>query len=172
MSSDLGTLERRLKRLERAQRLLLGLLMVVTFGLAAVAFAAVVQAVPTRAPMPQEVSESPVVVRELQLVDVEGRTRAVIEVTDAGPTFRLLDERGDDRVVLTHDAEQTGLFLQDGAGQIRVGVAQFAHGGGGVALHGEEGRGAAVLYLKGKGSLSFYDQQGEVIDRIPSVGSP
>ncbi len=30
----------------------------------------------------------------------------------------------------------------------RVGVAQFAHGGGGVALYGPDSKVAAVLYLK------------------------
>ncbi len=64
--------------------------------------------------------------------------------------------------------EQTGLFLRDAEGTVRLGAAQFAHGGGGCALHGEESKGAAVLYQKGgKGSLSFYDEAGGVTHRVP-----
>jgi hypothetical protein len=69
---------------------------------------------------------------------------------------------------LTHDSSGTRLYVHDDAGDVRVGVAQFAHGGGGFALHGPQGRGAAVLYLKGDGSLTFYDVAGAVTARFPS----
>ena len=49
----------------------------------------------------------------------------------------------------------------------RVGVAQFSHGGGGFALHGPGTRGAAVLYLRGDGSLTQYDTTGVVTARWP-----
>ena len=53
-----------------------------------------------------------------------------------------------------------------------AGVARFAHGGGGVALHGAESRGAAVLFLKdGAGSLTFYDESGETRQRVPDPGA-
>ena len=52
-------------------------------------------------------------------------------------------------------------------GTTRVGVAQFAHGGGGFALHGPEAKGAAVLYLQGDGSLTFYGPDGDVQARYP-----
>lgn len=51
-------------------------------------------------------------------------------------------------------------------GDTRVGAAQFAHGGGGYALHGPGGRGAAVLYLKDEGSLTMYDADGAVAARF------
>lgn len=83
--------------------------------------------------------------RRIQLVDVAGRTR----------------------MDLTHDSLGTRLYIHDDAGEVRVGVAQFSHGGGGFALHGPGGHGAAVLYLKGDGSLSFYDSAGTVTARFP-----
>lgn len=52
-------------------------------------------------------------------------------------------------------------------GDTRLGAAQFAHGGGGYALHGPGGRGAAVLYLSGDGSLTIYDAEGGVTARFP-----
>ena len=84
--------------------------------------------------------------RRVQLVDAEGRTR----------------------MDLTHDSLGTRLYIHDDAGDVRVGVAQFAHGGGGFALHGPGGSGAAVLYLKGSGNLSFYDSAGAVTARFPT----
>jgi hypothetical protein len=49
----------------------------------------------------------------------------------------------------------------------RVVAAQFAHGRGGFALHGPESKGAAVLYLKEEGSLTFHGSDGEVTARLP-----
>jgi hypothetical protein len=47
-----------------------------------------------------------------------------------------------------------------------------AAGGTGFALHGEGSKGGAVLYLsKGRGSLSFYGEDGTVLDRIPAPRS-
>lgn len=83
--------------------------------------------------------------RQIQLVDADGRTR----------------------MDLTHDSLGTRLYIHDEAGAVRVGIAQFAHGGGGVALHGPGGNGAAVLYLKDSGTLSFYDSAGAVTARFP-----
>ncbi|MDH3732773.1 MAG: hypothetical protein OEU54_04530 [Gemmatimonadota bacterium] len=34
--------------------------------------------------------------------------------------------------------------------------------------HGPEMKGAAVLYLKGDGSLTFYGDDGAVLDRFPA----
>jgi hypothetical protein len=45
---------------------------------------------------------------------------------------------------------------------LAVGGTLFAHGGGGFALHGPEAKGAAVLYLKGDGNLTFFGAEGEV----------
>jgi hypothetical protein len=39
---------------------------------------------------------------------------------------------------------------------------------GGVALHGPEGKGTAVLYLKGEGSLRFFGAAGNVTDQFPA----
>jgi hypothetical protein len=92
---------------------------------------------------------------------------AQLLVEGDSPQLRLLDRDGGVRARLWHDDEQTALFLNDGDGHTRVGVAQFAHGGGGFALHGEESKGAAVLYLANrKGSLSFIDENGKVLSRV------
>jgi len=83
---------------------------------------------------------------------------------------QIVDAEGAVRIDLRHDEEETGLFIQDGDGDTRLGAAQFAHGGGGYALHGPGGRGAAVLYLRGDGSLTMYDPEGGVTARFPEEG--
>ena len=83
--------------------------------------------------------------------------------------FQLVDGEGRVRIDLRHDATETGLFVLDAVGDTRVGIAQFAHGGGGVALHGPSMRGAAVLYLKERGTLTIYDTTGAVTARFPAT---
>jgi len=78
-----------------------------------------------------------------------------------------LDESGQDRLSLNHDAGGTALFIRDEGGVIRLGAAHFAHGGGGFALHGPDSRGAAVLYYDESGSLSFFDPEGNITLRLP-----
>lgn len=75
------------------------------------------------------------------------------------------------RIDLRHDADETGMFILDDAGDTRLGAAQLSHGGGGYALHGPGGRGAAVLYLRGAGSLTMYEDDGTVSARFPEGGS-
>lgn len=104
-----------------------------------------------------------------QVTDRSGRVRAELGLRDGEVGLFLVDEEGRDRLSATHGAEGTGLFLHDEAGTIRVGVAQWAHGGGGVALHGPESKGAAVLYLKDGGSLRLFDADGTVTDRWPAA---
>ena len=81
--------------------------------------------------------------------------------------FRL--RRGRLRLKAGHHEGSSGLFLLDDEGHVRVGAAQFAHGGGGFALHGEESKGATVLYMQdGKGSLRLFDGEGAVTAQFPS----
>ena len=110
-----------------------------------------------------------VVARGFTLVDARGPAHAELKMTEEGPGLYLLDAQGTARVSLVHNSEETALYLRDAADQVRIGVAQFAHGGGGVALHGEAAKGAAVLYFKEQGSLIFYDVEGNVVTRIPSA---
>ena len=81
--------------------------------------------------------------------------------------IQLVDDEGRVRMDLRHDSTETGLFVIDAAGDTRWGAARFAHGGGGYAVYGPGGRGAAVLYLSGDGSLTIYDADGEVTARFP-----
>jgi len=106
--------------------------------------------------------------RSFALVDADSRTYAEIKMTDGGPGLYLIDAGGVARLSLVHNEEETALYLRDADDQVRIGVAQFAHGGGGVALHGAAAKGAAVLYFKEEGSLTFYDSEGNVIARSPS----
>lgn len=106
--------------------------------------------------------------RGFTLVDASDRTYAELKLTEEGPGLYLFDGQGTARASLAHNREETALYIRDAADQVRIGVAQFAHGGGGVALHGEAARGAAVLYFKEQGSLTFYDVEGNVVTRIPS----
>jgi len=104
----------------------------------------------------------------VEIVDAAGEVVAFLGADDEGATGLFIkDATGALRASLTHDAAQTALFLYDGDGTVRVGAAQFAHGGGGFALHGENAKGATVLYHKGAGSLSFYDAEGAVTARVP-----
>lgn len=82
------------------------------------------------------------------------------------PILYLADEAGRKRLIATHDIEGTRVFLNDADGTTRVGIAQFSHGGGGIALHGEKGKGAAVLYYKQQGSLRFFDKKGDITRQI------
>ena len=79
------------------------------------------------------------------------------------PALYFRDAEGVTRLALFHEAEASGVYVSDETGTTRIGIAQFAHGGGGVALHGPESRGAAVLYYKDDGSLRFFDGNGAVI---------
>ena len=104
-----------------------------------------------------------------ELVDAEGRVRAEMAIDDDGSAgFFVRDAEDRVRACLVHDAAQAAMYLFDEAGTIRVGAAQYAHGGGGFALHGEETEGAAVLYMKDRaGSLTFYDAEGKVRAKLP-----
>jgi len=104
-----------------------------------------------------------------ELSDSDGCVRAEMALRDNQPVFAIKDENGRDRLEIKHDAEETGVFIRDETGTIRIGAAQFAHGGGGFALHGPESKGAAVLYYKSKGSLSSIDDAGNMTLRIPET---
>lgn len=106
--------------------------------------------------------------RSLTLVNGSDQTYAELKMTEDGPGLFLRDPGGVARLSLVHNEDETALYIRDADDQVRIGVAQFAHGGGGVALHGEAARGAAVLYFKEQGSLTFYDLDGNVVTRIPS----
>jgi hypothetical protein len=112
-------------------------------------------------------AEDTVRAEAFELIDGQGRVRALLALEDSNPELHLLDEDGVRRASLVHDAQQTGLFLQDPEGDTRVGAAYFAHGGSGYALHGPGGEGAFVLYLKDTGTLTHYGPGGDVLARFP-----
>lgn len=101
-----------------------------------------------------------------KLVDGKGVARAEFAIKDDNPGLVFLDESGTDRIKIFHDQDGTGLYISDGDGTTRIGIAQFAHGGGGVALHGPESKGAVVLYFKDQGSLRFFDTEGNVTNKV------
>ena len=107
--------------------------------------------------------------QRFELVDDEGRVRAEMGIDEDGSAgFFVRDPEGLVRASLIQDASQAAMYLFDEDGTIRVGAAQYAHGGGGFALHGEDSAGGAVLYLKkSTGSLTFYDAEGNVHARLP-----
>lgn len=133
MHSRHDSVEARIGRLERSQRRLAAVALVLAAALV-VAWA-----------HPPAADPDVVRARQVQLVDAAGRVR----------------------IVLRHDSSETGMFIMDDLGDVRLGAAQFAHGGGGFALHGPAGRGSAVLYLKRTGSLTVYDTAGTVVVRVP-----
>jgi hypothetical protein len=106
--------------------------------------------------------------QRFELLDDSSVGRAVLGVDKDGATgLFIYDPHGGARVSLTHDPEQSALFISDARGTVRIDVAQFARGGGGVAPHGEDSKGATVLYHKDAGSLSFYEQAGISTTRVP-----
>ncbi len=104
--------------------------------------------------------------RGFQLISEGGQPMGGLMFQDGFPSVYLTDGDGNNRLIATHDTDGTHLFLKDESGTTRVGVAQFAHGGGGFALHGEHSKGAAVLYFKEKGSLRFFDADGKVTNQL------
>lgn len=121
-------------------------------------------------------TRSPEVLRakRIQMVDDNERVRAELGIDEQGSAgLFVLDGGGLIRATLVHDEVQTAMYLMDEAGVVRLGAAQFSHGGGGIAMHGPELKGAAVLMLKDSiGSLTFYDKDGEVVLRTPDSGTP
>jgi hypothetical protein len=158
MHERLATLERQVHRLRRTNRRLL--LSVVAFGVLASVGAGV------------GAMRSPEVLRakRIQMVDDNERVRAELGIDEQGSAgLFVMDDKGLVRATLVHDDAQTAMYLLDEEGEVRLGAAQFAHGGGGFALHGPESKGAAVLILKDQvGSLTFYDKSGEVVMRSPA----
>ena len=150
-------LEVRIQALEQRARILFGALLVTTS-------LALLGAAPSA-----QTQDAPIRATRFELVDSEGRIRGELSMRDGAPVFSLLDEAGQDRLTLNHDAGGTALFIRDKEDVVRVGVAHFAHGGGGFALHGPDSRGAAVLYYDTEGSLSFYDRDGNTTLRLPEA---
>jgi hypothetical protein len=108
----------------------------------------------------------------LEIVGSQGEPAVILGMDDAGSTGLFINDPGGSiRVALAHDSEGSALFIRDANGIIRVGVAQFSHGGGGVALHGPDSKGAAVLYFKETGSLTFFDAEGNPTSRVPEASS-
>jgi len=150
MNTTIESLEQRIATLERTIKTV-----VVTFGagLLVLVLSAASRSGPVRA-------------QAFQLLSDEGEVRAELVLQDGQPEFHLKDREGVNRVSLFHQDDASGLYVMDEEGVTRIGVAQFAHGGGGVALHGPDSKGAAVLYLKGAGSLRFFDENGAVTNQV------
>lgn len=105
--------------------------------------------------------------RSFELVSEDGSLRASLRLHEGHPAFMLNDENGVQRLKLFYEPDATGIYVLDAESTPRIGIAQFSHGGGGVALHGPKSKGAAVLYLRDKGSLRFFDADGEVTTQVP-----
>lgn len=102
------------------------------------------------------------------LIGEDGVTRAELRSTPGETGLFILDGEGTDRASLLYNEEETAMYLRDAAGDIRVGAAQYAHGGGGFAIHGEDTKGATVLYMKDlRGSLRLYDAEGNLTYQVP-----
>ncbi len=150
-------LERRLRKLEWWNRfLILTLISGVALGF-------------TSRVMPAKVKTEKVIRTErLEIVGRRDAPAVVVGWDEQGSAGLFVNDPGGTvRLALAHDSNGSALFIRDSKGTVRVGVAQFAHGGGGVALHGPDSKGAAVLYLKESGSLTFYDPDGEVTLQMP-----
>ena len=106
--------------------------------------------------------------QKLEVVDKNGNLLAMVGVDpDGSRGLFVYDEQQRMRVLTIHDSTQSAFYALDEAGAIRVGLAQYAHGGGGLALHGSESKGGTVIYYKNGGSIRFYDRKGNTTLRIP-----
>ncbi len=160
--TELQQLTRRFDRLQRTNRILGATLIALCLGV----FIAANQAGEQES---DDSIQAVIRARKFQLLDKDNRVRAELAIVDENSAGLFLkDELGRMRGSLTHDDEQTALFLRDAEETIRLGAAQFAHGGGGYALHGEKSKGAAVLYFKNTGSLRFFDDEGTVTHQLPA----
>jgi len=144
-------------RLRRAERRIILLVLALAIALAAIAYL---------------IYQPPGALRatSLELRDANGDTVAWLGDMDGRTGLFLLDKKSVPRVSLFHAEDADGLYIDDGEGATRIGVAQFAHGGGGLALHGPGSLGATVLYYKEKGSLRFFDRDGNVVREISETG--
>jgi len=150
-------LEKRVRRLEWWNRLLvLGVVSLLAYGFTT-------QVVPAKSK-----TEKVIRAERLEIMGPLGEPAAILGFDDDGAAGLFINDPGGSmRVALAHDSNGSALFIRDSDGVIRVGVAQFAHGGGGVALHGPNSQGAAVLYFKESGSLTFFDPVGNPTLRLP-----
>lgn len=149
-------LERRIARLERGNHVYQILLLIfASFGLLALTG-----------------DDGALRARSFELVSEDGLLRASLRLDEGNPVFTLNDENGLERLKLFYEPDATGIYVLDAESTPRIGIAQFSHGGGGVALHGPKSKGAAVLYLHGEGSLRFFDPDGEVTTRVPALPAP
>lgn len=150
----MNKVEQRITRLEMQNRMMMALLIV---------FAAVGLLAFTG-------DDDVVTAHSFELVSADGDQRASLTLENDNPVFALNDENGVARVKLFQQPDMNGMYVLDEESTPRIGIAQFSHGGGGLALHGPQSQGAAVLYLKGEGSLRFFDADGNVTTRVPSLG--
>ncbi len=118
---------------------------------------------------PEKETKSVGVIRasRFELVDDQGRVRIEMRMDEGSPVVALKDEDGKDRVLVFHQPDVTGVYLKDATEETRVGLAQFPHGGG-LAMHGEAAKGAAVYVLMNKQArLDIYDEDGTLTNRWP-----
>jgi hypothetical protein len=150
MSTSIDQIETRLRRSERLTALLTLAFMLALTGLAYLHL------------NPSETLR----VGALEILDKRGNVVATLGQKDGRTGLFLLDENATPRVSVFHADDADGLYIDDAGGVTRIGVAQFEHGGGGVALHGPDSRGAAVLYFKDSGSLRLFDAEGHVVREV------
>jgi len=165
-------LESRIAALERRVARLRGALLVIAAVAAGIVAAGAASHADADSGDRRAVAVDEIRVRSLLLVDDGGAIRGSLRVSTDGPRLELLDADGVARVQLGHGPEETALYLADGTGTTRVGLAQFRHGGGGLAIHGEASAGATVLYMAdGRGRLTFYGADGTVAGQVaPPAG--
>lgn len=147
--------EKRLKRLERQNRLqmlvILGFFALLIYG-----------------SIPVGEENTTIRCQRLEVLDENNQLVAALGIDADGSRGLFIHDPNDHlRLAAVQDPNQSAFYIFDTTGTVRIGIAQFAHGGGGIALHGENSKGAAVLYYKDGGSLSFYDTEGKITSRIP-----
>jgi hypothetical protein len=148
-----ATADQRMKHLERRINLV-GVSGLIVFAIAIVGYT-----LPTNETVRAE---------RFELVSTDGTLLATLETNEQGATGLFVrDDSGRVRISISNSHEEAALFIKDAAGDTRLGAAQFSHGGVGLALHGDQMKGAAVMYLSNrKGSFRLFDENGTVVNQI------
>lgn len=142
MYDRLETLERRLARVERQNRRAVTVALVIAVGAVTLA---------STGNIPDRAVQQVVRANRFVLEDVEGRTRGLLFVTEAGPGLVLSNEQGAPRLVLNASGVGAGLVFNDAEGASRVWLLQDDENGPSLRLHDEAGMARAML---GAGSFT------------------
>jgi len=107
---------------------------------------------------------------QFNLLDENGKTRAVLAMLAGGPTLAFYDEKGQTHAVLALSPDGPGLQFSDEKGQTRAGL-DLAEGGPRLSLADEKGNIRVLLALTNRAEdLNLSEEKGK--SRVNVVPNP